>query len=126
MKEKRKSKRVKKYFAINIVSCDVDGKHQQFDKIRSNPKFCDEAGLDFTPEGIKIICSKPLPAESKIQMKMLIPDETGLNLIRATGTIKWFKQVKGKYKKYFIIGVHFRDLPEDEKQKIVRLWKKYK
>jgi len=126
MKEKRKFKRAKKYFAINIVGCDVGGKHLRFDKIGSNPKFCDESGLDFTPEGIRIMCSKPLPEESKIQIKMLIPDETGLNLIRANGTIKWFKQVKGKYKKYFIIGVHFRDLPEDEKQKIVRLWKKYK
>ena len=126
MKEKRKLKRVKKYFAINIVACDVDGKHLRFDKIRLNPKYYDEAGLDFTPEGIKIMCSKPLPAESKIQMKMLIPDEMNLNLIRATGTIKWFKQIKGKYRKYFIIGVHFRDLPEDEREKLVRLWKKYR
>ena len=126
MKERRRHKRVKKYFAINIVACDIDGKHLQFDNIKSNPKFYDESGLDFTPEGIKIMCSKPLPEESKIQMKMLIPDEENLNLIRANGTIKWFKQIKGRYKKYFIIGVHFRDLPEDEKQKLIRLWKKYK
>ena len=92
MKEKRKYKRVEKYFAINIVACDIDGKHLEFDKIRTNPKFYDESGLDFTPEGVKIMCSKTLPEESKIQMKMLIPDETSLNLIRATGTIKWFKQ----------------------------------
>jgi hypothetical protein len=98
MKERRGHKRVKKYFAINIVACDIDGKHLQFDNIKSNPKFYDESGLDFTPEGIKIMCSKPLPEESKIQMKMLIPDEVSLNLIRATGTIKWFKQIKGRYK----------------------------
>ena len=126
MKERRNTKRAKKYFAINIVAVDTDGKHLRFDKIKANPKFCDETGLDFSPEGLRIMCSKPLPKESKIQMKMLIPDEEGLNLIRATGTIKWFKQAKGRCKKYFIIGVHFRDLPEDEKQKIVRLWKKYK
>ena len=126
MKERRKQKRVNKYFAINIVACDMDGKHMQFDNIRSNPKFCDESGLDFTPEGVKIMCSKTLPKESKIQMKMLIPDETSLNLIRATGNIKWFKQIKGRYKKYFSRGVHFRALPEDEKQKLIRLWKKYK
>jgi hypothetical protein len=126
MKERRKYLRAKRYFAINIVACDSDGKHLRFDKIKTNPKFFDESGLDFTPEGIKIMCSKPLPEESKIQMKMLIPDEDNLNLIRANGTIKWFKQVKGKYKKYFIIGVNFRDLIQDEKEKLIRLWKKYK
>jgi len=126
MKERRKHLRAKKYFAINIVACDSDGKHMRFDKIKTNPKYYDESGIDFTPEGIKIMCSKPLPEESKIQMKMLIPDEESLNLIRANGTIKWFKQVKGKYKKYFIIGVSFRDLVQDEKEKLIRLWKKYK
>ena len=126
MKERRKCQRVKKYFAVNIVACDIDGKHLRFDKIKTNPKFYDESGLDFTPEGIKIMCSKPLPEESKIQMKMLIPDKESLNLVRANGTIKWFKQIKGKYKKYFIIGVHFRELAKDDRDKLVRLWKKYK
>jgi hypothetical protein len=126
MIERRKYKRVRKYFAINIVAVDVKGKHLRFDKIRANPKFLDESGLEFTPEGLKMMCSKPLPSESKIQMKMLIPDEEGLNLIRANGTIKWFKQVKGRYKKYFLIGVHFRDLTADDKNKLIRLWKKYR
>jgi len=126
MKERRKIKRLKRYFAVNIIACDSDGKHLKFDDIKINPKFCDESGLDFTPEGVKIMCSKPLPEESKIQMKMLIPDAEGLNLIRASGTIKWFKQVKGKYKKYFIIGVCFRNLPQDDRDKLIRLWKKYK
>jgi len=126
MKEKRKIKRAKKYFAINIVAVDVHGKTLRFDKIKQNPKFYDESGLDFTPEGIKIICSKPLPEESKLQMKMLIPDEESLNLIRANGAVKWFKQIKGKYKKYFIIGVNFRELSEDDKGKLIRLWKKYR
>jgi len=126
MKERRKHPRAKKYFAINIVACDLDGKHMRFDKIKANPKYCDESGIDFTPDGIKVMCSKPLPEESKIQMKMLIPDEENLNLVRANGTIKWFKQIKGKYKKYFIIGVSFRDLGADDKEKLVRLWKKYK
>ena len=126
IKEKRKTPRAKRYFAINIIACDSDDKHLRFDKIKSNPKYFDESGLDFSPEGIKIMCSKPLPEESKIQMKMLIPDEDNLNLIRANGTIKWFKQVKGKYKKYFMIGVSFRDLAQGDKEKLVRLWKKYK
>ncbi|MBP7056477.1 MAG: PilZ domain-containing protein [Candidatus Omnitrophica bacterium] len=126
MKERRRAKQIKKYFAINIVSCDTDGKHLKFDAIKSNPKFYDESGLDFSPDGIKIMCSKPLPEESKIQMKMLIPDEESLNMIRATGTIKWFKQVKGRYKKYFIIGVCFVGLPDGEKKKLINLWRKYK
>ena len=125
MNERRKQKRAKKYFAINIVALNTDSKSLRFDKIKSNPKFFDESGIDFTPRGIKIMCSKPLPEESKIQMKMLIPDEKNLNLIKANGTIKWFKQVKGRYKKYFIIGVRFRDLGEDNKKKIINLWKKY-
>lgn len=125
MKEKRKYKRAKKYFAINIVAVDTDGKHLRFDKIKTNPKFCDESGVDLAPGGIKIMCSKPLPIESKIQMKMMLPDAHGLNLIRANGTIKWFKQIKGKYKKYFVIGVNFRDLPKEDKDKLIHLWKNY-
>ncbi|NQT23451.1 MAG: PilZ domain-containing protein [Candidatus Omnitrophica bacterium] len=126
MKERRKHKRAKKYFAINIISVNFDGQYLRFDKHKTNPKFYDESGIDFSPGGIKIMCSKPLPEESKIQMKMLIPDEKSLNLLRANGTIKWFKQVKGKHKKYFLIGVHFRDLTQDCKKKLVTLWKKYK
>jgi len=126
MKEKRKIKRAQKFFAVNIVSVDAKGKHLKFDTIRNNPKFCDETGLDFSPEGMKIMCSKPLPEESKLQMKMLIPDEASLNLIRVNGEIRWFKQIKGKYKKYFVIGVQFRDISPDDKEKLIRLWKKYK
>lgn len=126
MKERRKQERAGKYFAINIVAVDFDNQHLRFDKHRANPKFYDESGIDFSPDGIKIMCSKPLPEESKIQMKMLIPDENGLNLLRANGTIKWFKQVKGRHKKYFIIGVSFRELTQDCRQKLLRLWKKYK
>lgn len=125
MKENRKNKRVKRYFAINIIAVDTDGKHMRFDKLRVNPKFYDESGLDFAPGGVKIMCSKSLPIESKIQMKMMLPDTHGLNLIRANGTIKWFKQIKGKYKKYFVLGVNFRDLPKDDKNKLIRLWKDY-
>lgn len=126
MKERRKFRRAQKFFAVNIVSVNAKGKHLRFDTIKNNPKFCDESGLDFSPEGMKIMCSKPLPEESKLQMKMLIPDEANLNLIRANGEIKWFKQIKGQYKKYFVIGVHFRDISPDDKAKLVRLWKKYK
>jgi len=126
MKKKRKYKRVKKYFAVNIVAVDTKGKTLRFDGSKSSPKFYDESGLDFSPEGVNIMCSMPLPKESKIQMKMLIPDETGLNLIKANGTIKWFKEVKGKYKKYFVIGVHFRDLEDRSKDILINLWKKYK
>ena len=126
MKERRAHTRVKKYFAINIVAVDNGRKVVKFDAIKTNPKFYDESGVDFTPDGLKIMCSKPLPLESKIQMKLLIPDEENLNLIRANGTIKWFKQVKGRYKKYFLIGVHFKELRSEDKEKIFRLWRKYK
>jgi c-di-GMP-binding flagellar brake protein YcgR len=126
MKNRRKWVRAKRYFAINIIAVDVDGEHLRFDGIKSNPKFCDESGLDFSPGGLKIMCSKTLPEESKIQMKMLIPDTGGLNLIRANGTIKWFKQIKGRSKKYFMLGVNFRDLAENDKKKILYLWRKYK
>jgi hypothetical protein len=125
MKEKRKVKRAEKYFAINIVSVDINGKVIKFGRAKASPKFHDESGLNFSPDGISIMCSKPLPRESKIQMKMLIPEEEGLNLIKANGTIKWFREIKGKYKKYFVMGVHFRDLDEDDKNKLVKLWKKY-
>ncbi|MCM8761269.1 MAG: PilZ domain-containing protein [Candidatus Omnitrophica bacterium] len=126
MKERRAQKRAKKYFAINIVAIENGGKAARFDNIRTNPKFYDESGIDFSPEGLKIMCSKPLPPESKIQMKLLIPDEDSLNLIRADGTIKWFRQIKGKHGKYFLIGVHFRELRKEDKEKIFRLWRKYK
>lgn len=126
MKNKRRSKRVQKYFAVNIVALDNKGRNLKFDDIKANPKFYDESGLDFSPEGIKIMCSKPLPKESRIQMKMLIPDKDDLNLIKANGTIKWFKQVKGKYKKYFIIGVNFNKLSAADRTKLLNLWKKYK
>jgi len=120
------SKRASKFFGINIVAVDSNGKELKFDELKANPKFYNESGADFTPEGVKIMCSKPLPEKSKIQMKMLIPDEENLNLIKANGTIKWFKQIKGKYKKYFIIGVDFSDLPKEDRDKMVKLWKKYK
>ena len=126
MKERRAHTRTKKYFAINIVAVDNGRKVVKFDKIKTNPKFCDESGIDFSPDGLKIMCSKPLPPESKIQMKLLIPDEDSLNLIRASGTIKWFRQVKGRYRKYFVIGVHFRELRSEDKEKLFRLWRKYK
>lgn len=126
MKERRARARVKKYFAVNIVAVDNGRKVVKFDTVKANPKFCDESGFDFTPDGVKIMCSKPLPPESKIQMKLLIPDEDSLNMIRASGTIKWFRQVKGRYKKYFLIGVHFRELRSEDKEKLFRLWRKYK
>jgi hypothetical protein len=123
--ERRKCARAPKYFGINIVAVDSDGKHLRFDKFKSNPKFYDESGIDFSPDGIKIMCSKSLPKESVIQMKMLIPDRDSLNLIKANGTIKWFKSVKGKYKKYFVMGVHFKELADADKTKLQDLWKKY-
>jgi c-di-GMP-binding flagellar brake protein YcgR len=126
MRERRRAKRAKKFFAINIVAVEMGKKRIAFDRARSNPKFYDESGLDFGPDGIKIMCSKPLPEESKIQMKMLIPDDEDLNLIRANGTIRWFRQAKSRYKKYFIMGVHFKELRDEDKEKLVRLWKKYK
>ena len=56
----------------------------------------------------------------------MIPDDEGLNMIRANGTIRWFRQAKNRFKKYFIMGVRFRDLREEDKEKLLRLWRKYK
>lgn len=125
MAEKRKVKRAKKYFSVNIVAVDINGKVLDLTDPKTSPKFCDESGINSSPEGASIICSKSLPEESKIQMKMMIPDEDGLNLIKANGTIKWFQQVKSLHKKYFVMGVHFKDFDENDKKKLVRLWKKY-
>ncbi len=126
MKEGRKKKRASKFFGINIVAVDSKGKELKFDKFKTNPKFYDETGADSASAGIKIMCSKPLPEESKIQMKMLIPEKENLNLIKANGTIKWFKQVKGKSKKYFIVGVDFTGLSKEDTVKMIKLWKKYR
>ncbi|MGB2630042.1 MAG: hypothetical protein WBC00_00395 [Candidatus Omnitrophota bacterium] len=126
MKKKREQVRARKNFGINIIAVDTRGKVLRFDTRKTKKKFHDESGLDFTPDDVSIICSKTLPVESKIQIKMLIPDAKGLNLIKANGTVKWVKQVKGKYKKYFVIGVNFRDLAESDRKKLVSLWKKYR
>ena len=125
MRERREFKRVKKYFAVNIVSVDANGKHLEFDKIRTNPKFYDESGIDFSPRGLGIICSKSLPPNARIQMKLLIPDADTLNVIKASGIIKWFKEIKGKYEDYFQLGIAFKNLGITEKKKLTRLWKKY-
>jgi hypothetical protein len=117
MKDLRNKKRSSKFFGINIVAVDSGGKELELGGINE---------ADLAPEGTKIMCSKPLPEESKIQMKMLIPEEKNLNLIKANGTIKWFKQVKGENKKYFIIGVNFAGLSIEDTDKMVKLWKKYK
>ena len=125
MREKRKFTRVKKGFAINIVSVDTDGKHLEFYKIKASPKFYDESGIDFSPRGLEIICSKSLPPNARIQMKLLIPDADTLNVIKASGIIKWFKEIKGKYEDYFQLGIAFKNLGITEKKKLTRLWKKY-
>ncbi|MFH1847453.1 MAG: PilZ domain-containing protein [Candidatus Omnitrophota bacterium] len=125
MKKPRKIKRAQKYFAINIIALDKNGNIIKFNTSKASPKFYDESGLDFSTEGIKIMCSKALPAESKIQMKLLIPDQKKLNSINATGTIKWFKQIKGKYKDFFVMGVHFGTMSKTDKEKLLKLWKKY-
>jgi hypothetical protein len=126
MKKKQKYKKVKKFFGINIVAVNVRGKALRFGASKAKAKFHDESGVDFSPEGASIICSKPLPSEARIQMKMLFPDKDGLNLIKANGVIKWIKQVRGKYKKYFVLGVYFRDLAREDRNKLLTLWKKYR
>lgn len=125
MAERRKYQRVNRFFAINIVAVDTNGRTIRFDNHKASPKFYDESGMDFAPEGVKIICSKPLPREASIQMKILIPDAEGLNLIKANGTIKWVREVKGKFKKYFMIGVNFRKILPRDFAKLTKLWKKY-
>jgi len=125
MKENRKLNRAKKYFSINIIADDLRGKYRQSEP-KSNPKFCDEAGLDFSPQGIKIMCSKPIPEESKIKMKMFIPDAGNVNMIKANGDIKWLKKVVGKHRQYFTMGICFSSLDDDGRNKLLKLWNKYK
>lgn len=124
MEKRRKFERINKYFAVNIVTLASKGKVLRFDGIKANPKFYNESGLDFSPEGIRIMCSKPLPEESKIEMKMLMPDRDNLYRIKANGTIKWFKQIEGKYKKYFIIGIKFEELSKTDRTKLLNLWER--
>ena len=125
MREKRRFKRVEKGFGINIVSLDTNGKHLTFDHIKAHPKFYDESGIDFSPKGLGIICSKSLPPNTHIEMRLLIPDADSLNTIKASGIIKWFKEIKGKYKNYFQLGITFKNLGITDKKKLTRLWKKY-
>ena len=125
MREKRRFKRVKKGFGISIISVDTNGKHLEFHHIKANPKFYNESGIDFSPSGLGIICSKSLPPDTRIQMRLLIPDADSLNTIKASGIIKWFKEIKGKYKNYFQLGIGFKNLGITEKKKLTRLWKKY-
>ena len=42
MKKRRKLKRIKKYFAVNIVAVDSKGRRMDFSGIKTNPKFFDE------------------------------------------------------------------------------------
>ncbi len=105
-------------FGINIVAVDSYGKSLGLDGNFPGDE-CPDSGDDIQ----KVSCSDPLPEQSKIQMKMIFPEKEELNLIKANGTVKWVRQVKRSGGKYFVIGVHFKEISSREKQKITKLWR---
>lgn len=110
---KDKKKSAERNFGINIVAVDENGK---------------SLGLDLDGLGAKdkVTASRTLPKNSKIQLKMLFPAKEDLNLVKTHGTIKWIKQIKKPEGKFFLIGVHFREASNPEKEKIARLWKTHR
>lgn len=126
MEERRRLKRIKKFFALNILSLIDRGRQIKFDELKTNPKFYDESGVDFNMSGIGLMCSKALPSESKIKMSMLFMDKDKMKTIQADGTIKWAQPVEGEYKNYYLMGVDFEDLSKKDKAKLQGLCKKYK
>ncbi|MFA6637188.1 MAG: hypothetical protein WCV56_08850 [Candidatus Omnitrophota bacterium] len=116
---KSTNKTVDRNFGINIIAVDENGKSRGI--MFSPGSEAEETILE--PGKSKITSSRPLPKESKLQIKMLFPERSDLNLVKAHGTIKWVKQVKTSEGKYFLIGVHFREASSEEKEKITKLWK---
>jgi hypothetical protein len=110
-------------FGINIVAVDENGKSLglKLDAAR------DGGTREIKPKtGKRVTSSRPLPEDSKIQLKMLFPERSDLNLLKAHGTIKWVKQVKEPAGKYFLIGVHFREASVKDKLRITKLWKTHR
>jgi len=105
-------------FGINIVAVDETGEIIGLDA--SGQK------LDSIKPDDRVYSSRALPKDSKIQLKMLFPEEKDLNLVKANGTVKWVKQVKAPGGKYFLIGVHFLEAGDREKEKITKLWKSHR
>lgn len=112
-------------FGISIVAVDDDGKSLG---LGTNSPFPDISGPKNLKENDKekTISSRPLPKNSKIQLKMFFPEKKNLNLVKAHGTIKWIKQVKTPDGKYFLIGVSFKEATKQEKDKITKLWKTHR
>ena len=119
---KNKKKTAERNFGINIVAVDENGKSHGV--TLSPGSEAKETILE--PGKSKITSSRPLPKESKLQIKMLFPERSDLNLVKANGTVKWVKQVKTSEGKYFLIGVHFREASSEEKGKITKLWKTHR
>jgi hypothetical protein len=119
---KNKKKSAERNFGINIVAVDENGKSRG---ITLSPEG-DAKKTILDPKKSKITSSRPLPKESQLQIKMLFPERSDLNLVKAHGTVKWVKQVKTSEGKYFLIGVHFREASSEEKEKITKLWKTHR
>jgi len=125
MKEKHSKKRPGKYLPVNIVPVDDDGK--MLDGFAGQAELSSRASdaQATNNDEVKITRSKDLPEESKIQVKMLMPDEKGLNLVRVNGSIKWVQQNKEKREKHLVMGVCFRDITPEDRKKLMGLWKRY-
>jgi hypothetical protein len=125
MKERRKYKRVRKFFAVNIVAAYFGSQEVRFDTDPAAPKFCDESGVDYSIDGIRIICSKPLPVNCETEMNLLLVNGDGLHNVQARGVVKWFKGVESKHGKYYIGGLQLSDISKDDRQILEELWKKH-
>ncbi len=125
MTEKRKLKRAARDFAVNITSADLDGQRFNFDRNPVCPKLYNESGVDFTHAGVRLMSSKSLPSNTRVTLKMLIPDNGAIYTFGVTGTVKWSRLVEGPHKKYFHIGIEFNDVSAGAAEILQRLWQKY-
>ena len=125
MMEKRRHKRADKEFAVNITSADLGVQHFRFDRNPAYPKLYNESGVDFTHVGVKLMCSKTLPENTKVTLKMLIPEDGAIHKVNASGTVRWFREVKGEHRKYFHIGIRLDEVAGEGADILKRLWQKY-
>lgn len=123
--EKRKHKRAAKEFAVNITSAELDGQRFRFDRNPIYPKLYNESGVDFTHVGVRLMCSKVLSENTRVTLKMLIPDNGKIHAMNASGTVKWSREVEGPHKKYFHMGIQIDKVDGEGADILKRLWQKY-
>lgn len=125
MQDKRKHKRAAREFAVNITSAELGGERFRFDRNPAYPKLYNESGVDFTHVGVRLMCSKALPENTKVTLKILIPEDGAVHAVGAAGTVRWSREVEGPHKKFFQMGIQLTDVAGDGGEILERLWKKY-